>query len=76
MTSRTKSKAHYERKNRAEKGKLPVHILRDCPQKKLSYPSKRHAQNHAAKQNKAGLTSYPYRCPFCRLWHLTKQEPR
>lgn len=53
------------------------HVIREgCPQRKLSYPSKKTAKQGCAlalKLNDALL--YPYKCPHCRLWHLTSKKP-
>ena len=45
-----------------------------CPTRKVGHPNKTAALGAAA------LTRFPYvriyRCPFCRLWHLTTHPPR
>lgn len=49
---------------------------RECPQAKISYPSKAMAKEQASiNVKKYGMDqTYPYRCPHCRLFHLTSQE--
>lgn len=75
MSARNKPKAHYERKRRADAGVVDPHYLRACPQRKLSYPTRKIAQYKASLAWKFGQAAlYCYRCPYCRLWHLTSQE--
>ena len=56
----TRRKAHN---NREAKRRL------DCPSGKLDYCTKPKAVLAASK---AGIPLHPYKCPYCRSWHLTK----
>ena len=71
----TPARLHYSRKARYKDHQPDPNILRDCPVKKLKYDTKRIALSVAARALKLnGHVLYPYRCPHCRSWHLTKQE--
>jgi hypothetical protein len=49
-------------------------IMRGCPQRKLGYQTKAVAKSAAAKGLRFGaLPLYPYKCPYCKYWHLTEQ---
>lgn len=51
---------------------------RDCPTSKLCYPTKAVCLQEISKILKADptLTRRPYKCPFCRFWHVTSQAIR
>jgi hypothetical protein len=63
-----------EHERRKKFGNFPPFI--DCPTKKVPYCSERIAKQYASTSSKRfGGATYPYRCPHCRTWHLTKQHP-
>ena len=50
---------------------------RPCPVEKLQYKTKKIARQAAANfANTFGFINYPYKCPHCHSWHLTKIEQK
>lgn len=51
---------------------LKARMDRGCTRKTGTYTSRQAAKLYAKRIQKAeGQRYYPYRCPYCRLWHLT-----
>lgn len=54
----------------------------DCPSGKLGYKRRQHAEGDAARITKQGFGGgpgqrlFPYRCPHCGWWHLTKKPQK
>lgn len=71
MTVSTKNKKHYARRKGFQDTAPDPLVMRSCPQAKIAYKSKRIAECKAAMALKRGNTLYTYKCPHCRLWHLT-----
>ena len=65
---------HYERRRvHREAGPNPL-TDRSCPQHKIAFSTERRALQNAAMAYKAdGTVLRPYKCPHCRLWHLTSK---
>lgn len=52
---------------------------RDCSSRKKGYPTKavcRQAIAEYRRDNPRVPELRAYKCPFCRLWHITSQRPR
>jgi len=70
-------KAHFNRRKKYTDKVTDPLIMRSCPQAKIARKTERIAKCNAAKAFKAdGILLYAYRCPHCRLWHLTKSPQR
>lgn len=41
---------------------------------KNKYKDERRALVAVDKQRMLGRVRYPYKCPYCKYWHLTKRE--
>lgn len=44
-----------------------------CPGKAAYYTHELAEKNRHIRAAREGFKLYTYRCPTCRLWHLTKQ---
>jgi hypothetical protein len=65
---------HYQRRKIFTTHAPDPRHTRECPQQKIGFDTKRIAQEDAgAVLRRGGPQLYPYRCPYCKLWHLTKQ---
>lgn len=67
--------SHYERRKIHREAGPDVHTSRSCPQRKLSWDTRACALQKAAEAFKLdGVVLKPYKCPHCRLWHLTSKR--
>lgn len=69
-----KTREHYERRRRSREAEMDPLLARSCPQAKIAYKSRKVALSAAAQVGRGtiGVPMYCYKCPHCRLWHLTK----